>query len=400
MSYALARTGEPGRVHTRVIDGNMAGTTPRELAQEFSFFRKLRPKLSRAVLHVSLSIPTTDRELTDDEWGAIARRFLDEFGFRDSGGEAPFIVAKHDDSETHRHIHIICSRITAAGKTISDSRDFERAETILRGIEKDYDLTPVLTGRASTPQLQQQRRTKMKEETKQAIAQRLDGAADAAEAERHREQGVLMTGGECANELSERDRREMCREALSASYDQLLRKIFGDEIRHVHQIKRGVVIYTTDGGRIHDEGDRVAIYKTDVNVAAKRLIAVAAAKGWVKMRIWGGSDFLLAAMLEARSNGIEIVPADEAQAELLESIMGERGGGDGVGYRPRTSSGPSNRSRPRDEPVPPDADPIPPEEPTTLGKLTQNRLDDWLSATRESRKEEAPRPRKSGGFAP
>jgi hypothetical protein len=39
----------------RVIDTNMSGTTPRELAKEFGEVRSLRPKVGKAVLHVSLS---------------------------------------------------------------------------------------------------------------------------------------------------------------------------------------------------------------------------------------------------------------------------------------------------------------------------------------------------------
>ena len=38
-----------------VIDSNMAGQHPRELAAEFGEIRKLRPNLGKAVLHVSLA---------------------------------------------------------------------------------------------------------------------------------------------------------------------------------------------------------------------------------------------------------------------------------------------------------------------------------------------------------
>ena len=38
-----------------IIDSNMAGQQPRELAAEFGEIRKLRPNLGKAVLHVSLA---------------------------------------------------------------------------------------------------------------------------------------------------------------------------------------------------------------------------------------------------------------------------------------------------------------------------------------------------------
>jgi hypothetical protein len=44
-----------GKEHGRVIDTNMEGSDPRELAAEFGEIRKLRPGLGKAVLHVSLS---------------------------------------------------------------------------------------------------------------------------------------------------------------------------------------------------------------------------------------------------------------------------------------------------------------------------------------------------------
>ena len=49
----------------RLIDTNMEGAGPRELAREFGEIRKLRPNLGRAVLHVSLSAAPGER-LTDD----------------------------------------------------------------------------------------------------------------------------------------------------------------------------------------------------------------------------------------------------------------------------------------------------------------------------------------------
>jgi hypothetical protein len=39
----------------RIIDTNMDGRGPRELAAEFGEIRKLRPNLGKAVLHVSLA---------------------------------------------------------------------------------------------------------------------------------------------------------------------------------------------------------------------------------------------------------------------------------------------------------------------------------------------------------
>jgi hypothetical protein len=55
----------------RVIDTNMNGDGARELAAEFGEIRKLRPRLSKAVLHVSLSAAPGEL-LTDAQWTELA----------------------------------------------------------------------------------------------------------------------------------------------------------------------------------------------------------------------------------------------------------------------------------------------------------------------------------------
>ena len=50
-----------------LLETNMAGQTPKELAKEFGIIRALRPTLGKAVCHVSLSIHPTEH-LTDEQW--------------------------------------------------------------------------------------------------------------------------------------------------------------------------------------------------------------------------------------------------------------------------------------------------------------------------------------------
>jgi hypothetical protein len=57
----------------RVIDTNMSGTTARELAKEFGEVRSLRPKLGKAVLHVSLSVAPGEH-LSDEQWREVSTR--------------------------------------------------------------------------------------------------------------------------------------------------------------------------------------------------------------------------------------------------------------------------------------------------------------------------------------
>ena len=143
-----------------VIDSNMAGKTPRELAAEFGEIRKLRPNLGKAVLHVSLSAAPGEK-LTDEQWREIGQRYLRGMGFTDN----QFIITRHTDTE-HEHIHILANRITHSGEVVSDGQDYKRQETIMREIERDYGLQRV------APSIEAERKAPTKGEIEQALRTR------------------------------------------------------------------------------------------------------------------------------------------------------------------------------------------------------------------------------------
>ena len=121
----------------RIIDKNMAGENPRELAAEFGEIRKLRPTLGKAVLHVSLSAAPGEN-LTDEQWREIGTRYLVGMGLEKN----QFVMTRHTDTE-HEHIHILANRIRFDGSVTSDSQDYKRQETIMRELERDYGLQRV-----------------------------------------------------------------------------------------------------------------------------------------------------------------------------------------------------------------------------------------------------------------
>lgn len=124
--------------HGRVIDTNMSGTTPRELAKEFGEVRKLRPKLGKAVLHVSLSAAPGEH-LSDEQWQQVAQRYLHGMGLENN----QYLVTRHTDTE-HEHIHLLVNRIRFDGGVTSDSHDYRRQETLMRAIEREFDLQRVM----------------------------------------------------------------------------------------------------------------------------------------------------------------------------------------------------------------------------------------------------------------
>ena len=159
----------------RVIDKNMAGENPRELAAEFGEIRKLRPNLGKAVLHVSLSAAPGEK-LTDEQWSEIGKRYMDGMGLEKN----QFVITRHTDTE-HEHIHILANRIRFDGSVTSDSQDYKRQETIMRELERDYGLQRV------APSSEAERKAPTKGEIEGAIRtgqpsarQQLQQLADAA----------------------------------------------------------------------------------------------------------------------------------------------------------------------------------------------------------------------------
>ncbi len=120
-----------------LIDGNMVGENPRELAAEFRFSRALNSKVERAVYHASLSVPACEK-LDNDKWREIAQDYLNGMGFDDN----QYIVVRHVD-RTHDHIHIVASRIKLTGECVHDGWDYRRSEQLIRQLERDYQLEAV-----------------------------------------------------------------------------------------------------------------------------------------------------------------------------------------------------------------------------------------------------------------
>ena len=129
----LAEEYEPGQRH-RILGGNMSGQNPRELSREFGLVRELRPDIEKPVHHVSISAGENDR-LTVEQWQEIADTYIQRMGFQNS----PHVVIQHRGTERD-HIHILTSRIDFDGKVISEWQSKQRAEKVMREVEKKYDL--------------------------------------------------------------------------------------------------------------------------------------------------------------------------------------------------------------------------------------------------------------------
>jgi hypothetical protein len=135
LNYVLGKEG------AEIIGGNMLGQDARELSSEFAASRELKPNLSRVVYHASLSLPPGEN-LSDDRWGEVADRYMEGMGF----DGAQYVAVKHTDTN-HSHIHIVASRIKMDGSVVSESHDYRRSETHIRGLETEFGLTPTAPSR-------------------------------------------------------------------------------------------------------------------------------------------------------------------------------------------------------------------------------------------------------------
>jgi len=136
-SYLLSKD------EARLIGGNMASTTPRQLAAEFRVFSQKNQRVQLPVEHISLSPSLLDRELDDTEWIALAIDLLDGLGMTQN----QYIVVLHNDTEfegkPRPHAHIIVNRVSIDGQCADSWLDFRRAEEVIRHLEQKYELTPV-----------------------------------------------------------------------------------------------------------------------------------------------------------------------------------------------------------------------------------------------------------------
>ena len=121
-----------------VIDSNIGHSTPANMTNEFNLIRQLRPRLGKAVFHVSLNLPYSDY-LDDKEFTSFGCDYLMKMGFDNN----QFIMYRHTDTE-HEHIHIIANRVRYSGRATSDSNIKRRSREVLNDLEKKYGLTQIL----------------------------------------------------------------------------------------------------------------------------------------------------------------------------------------------------------------------------------------------------------------
>ena len=144
----------------KIIGGNMLASTPAGLISSFQTIANFRPSTRKPVKHYSLGFAPQDGEVSDEIKADIAEKIVEQMGFTAPCSYDPedevinnqyLVVAHgrqdpaHEYDHEHDHIHIVINLVNLDGKRINDGWDKRRLEKVLRKLEKEYGLTPVVS---------------------------------------------------------------------------------------------------------------------------------------------------------------------------------------------------------------------------------------------------------------
>jgi len=101
------------------------------------------------ILHLSLSLPSGDRHLSDDQWGEIANVAMTALGVESDGVQpAAWVAVGHGTSANgNQHVHIAASLVRIDGSRVNTWQSKKVLSGVCAEIETTFDLT-VVDGRA------------------------------------------------------------------------------------------------------------------------------------------------------------------------------------------------------------------------------------------------------------
>jgi|SRR5665647_442837 len=111
----------------------------KELIRQFNEVRQLNSKLSKPVLHITLSLAPGE-QLPKEKLIEMCQDCAKDMGFENNQ-----YVAIHHKDTSHRHLHIVANRIGFDKRTISDSNNFQKLAAYCRKMELKFNLTQVLS---------------------------------------------------------------------------------------------------------------------------------------------------------------------------------------------------------------------------------------------------------------
>ena len=112
--------------------------------ESFMPYLEANRRTTNTVFHASLN-PSPEDRLTDEQLREIANEYMQKMGY----GDQPYIVFKHKDID-RQHLHLVSLRVDELGRKINDSHEYDRSMSVLRELERKYDLHPSIKGQEQT----------------------------------------------------------------------------------------------------------------------------------------------------------------------------------------------------------------------------------------------------------
>lgn len=112
-----------------------------ELIRQFNEVRNLNPKLSKPVMHVTLSLAPGEF-LDKGKLADLVEQCAIDLGFEKN----QYIAVAHNDT-THQHLHIVANRIGFDGRTVKDNHNYQKIAAYCRRMELKHGLQQVLSPR-------------------------------------------------------------------------------------------------------------------------------------------------------------------------------------------------------------------------------------------------------------
>ena len=162
-----------------LLDYHLCFGDKREIIQQFNELRQLNTKLTKPVLHISLSWAPGEK-LTKENLHHVLDQAARDMGYENN----QWIAVAHHDSG-HPHLHIVVNRVGFDGRTVSDSNNYRRIANFCRRMEKELGLQPVQSPRRFLPagEPRKPRLDQRKERLRTIITESLKKARDYAEFE-------------------------------------------------------------------------------------------------------------------------------------------------------------------------------------------------------------------------
>jgi hypothetical protein len=133
-----------------ILSYNLCFGNKKELINQFNDVRKINPKLSKPVLHITLSFAPGEK-LGNENLQDLIEQCAQKMGFEKN----QFVAIEHSDT-THQHIHIVANRVRLDGKTVKDHHNYKRIADYCREMETKYNLEKVLSPKKFLPKEQRE----------------------------------------------------------------------------------------------------------------------------------------------------------------------------------------------------------------------------------------------------